>query len=80
MFLEIFTPEKKVFAGEAKLVQLPGSKGGFEVLKNHAPIISTLEKGVVKVIDENGKEYLFEIDGGVVENKANKMIVLVESA
>jgi F-type H+-transporting ATPase subunit epsilon len=80
MLIEIITPDKKVFEGEVKLVQLPGSKGGFEILKNHAPIISTLEKGTIKVVDKNGKEHLFEVDGGVVENKANKIIVLVESA
>ncbi|MCF6332259.1 MAG: ATP synthase F1 subunit epsilon [Draconibacterium sp.] len=80
MYLEIITPDKKVFEGEVKLIQLPGSKGGFEILKNHAPIISTLEKGTIKIQDENSKEQLFEVDGGVIENKANKIIVLVESA
>ncbi|NOY95341.1 MAG: ATP synthase F1 subunit epsilon [Chlorobi bacterium] len=80
MFLEIITPDKKVFSGKVKLVQLPGSKGKFEILRNHAPIISTLGEGVVKVVDEEGEELLFEIDGGVIENKANKIIVLVESA
>jgi len=80
MYLEIITPDKKVFEGEVKLIQLPGSKGGFEILKNHAPIISTLEKGVIKIKDKNNEEQLFEVDGGVVENKANKIIVLVESA
>jgi len=79
MYLEIITPDKKVFEGEVKLVQLPGSKGGFEILTNHAPIISTLEKGTIKVIDKNDKEYLFEVNGGVIENKSNKIIVLVES-
>lgn len=80
MHLEIITPEKKVFEGEVKLVQLPGSKGSFEILKNHAPIISTLEKGNIKIQDAQGKEHIFEVEGGVVENKANKIIVLVESA
>ncbi len=80
MYLEIITPNEKVFEGEVKLIQLPGSKGGFEILKNHAPIISTLEKGTIKIQDENSKEQLFEVDGGVIENKANKIIVLVESA
>ncbi|WP_167604689.1 ATP synthase F1 subunit epsilon [Maribellus sediminis] len=79
MYLEIITPDKKVFEGEVKLIQLPGSKGAFEMLKNHAPIISTLGKGVIKIEDMDSKEQLFEIDGGVVENKANKIIVLVES-
>jgi F-type H+-transporting ATPase subunit epsilon len=80
MFLEIITPDKKVFEGEATLVQLPGSSGAFEILNNHAPILSTLEKGTIKVVQEGGKVQLFEIDGGVIENKANKIIVLVESA
>ena len=80
MHLEIITPDKKVFEGEVKLIQLPGSKGAFEMLKNHAPIISTLDKGIIKIQDENDKEQFFEIDGGVIENKANKIIVLVESA
>jgi len=79
MFLEIITPDKNIFEGEVKLVQVPGSKGTFEILKNHAPIISTLEKGKIKVIDIRDKEQFFEIAGGVIENKANKIILLVES-
>lgn len=79
MYLEIVTPDKKVFEGEVKLVQLPGSKGGFEILTKHAPIISTLEKGTIKVQDINDKEHLFEVNGGVIENKSNKIIVLVET-
>ena len=80
MFLEIITPDKAIFSGEVKLVQLPGTKGLFEILNNHAPIISTLEKGRIKVIESTGNKLFFEIDGGVVENKSNKIIVLVESA
>ncbi len=80
MYLEIITPDKTVFEGEVSLVQLPGSKGGFEILQNHAPIISTLEKGIIKIEDAKRKEHFFEVDGGVVENKGNKIIVLVESA
>ncbi|WP_319479824.1 ATP synthase F1 subunit epsilon [uncultured Draconibacterium sp.] len=79
MHLEIITPDKKIFEGDVSLIQLPGSKGGFEILKNHAPIISTLEKGVLKIKETNGAEQHFEVDGGVIENKANKIIVLVES-
>lgn len=80
MYLEIITPDKKVFEGEVNLIQLPGSKGRFEILKNHAPIISTLEKGTIKIQDKKNKEHFFEVDGGVIENKSNKIIVLVESA
>lgn len=80
MYLEIITPDKKIFEGEVKLVSLPGSKGTFELLKNHAPIISTLDKGSIKVVDSSNEEIFFEIDGGIIENKANKIIVLVDSA
>ena len=77
MLLEIITPEKKVFQGEVNSVQLPGTNGKFEVLNNHAPIISTLTKGDVRVIDSNNKTELFEINGGVIEMQNNKIIVLV---
>jgi len=79
MYLEIITPDKKVFEGEVKLIQLPGSKGTFEILKNHAPIISTLGKGTIRIQEENNAEHSFDVSGGVIENKANKIIVLVES-
>ena len=79
MYLEIVTPDKRVFEGEVLRVLLPGSKGSFEILQNHAPIVSTLNKGTIKVEDDRHKEHLFKVDGGVVENKANKIIVLVES-
>ena len=79
MYLEIITPEKKLFAGEIKLVKVPGSKGSFEILKNHAPIISTLEEGPVKIIDPEGSETIFNIGGGVIEAKENKIILLAES-
>ena len=79
MLLEIITPDKRIYSGEVKLVQLPGTLGSFEIIKNHAPIISTLDKGKIKVIEESGKTLFFEVDGGVVENKDNKIIVLIES-
>ncbi len=79
MILEIITPDKKVYSGHVKLVQLPGITGLFEILNNHAPIISTLERGKIKVEEESGQILYFEVDGGVVENKDNKIIVLAES-
>jgi len=79
MLLEIITPDKRIYSGEVKLVQLPGTVGSFEVLKNHAPIISTLEKGKIKVVEDNGQILYFEVEGGIVENKDNKIVVLVES-
>nr|MBD3622145.1 ATP synthase F1 subunit epsilon [Sunxiuqinia sp.] len=80
MFLEIITPSKKVFAGEVTLGQLPGTKGSFAVLENHAPLISTLEAGKIKVVEKGDQVSFFDIDGGVVEVKHNKIIVLTESA
>jgi F-type H+-transporting ATPase subunit epsilon len=77
MILEILTPEKKLFSGEASLVQLPGVDGQFEILNRHAPIISALTKGKVKVKANDGVKY-FEINGGFVECLNNKVIVCAE--
>jgi F-type H+-transporting ATPase subunit epsilon len=74
--LEIITPEKRLFDGSIKLVQVPGTKGSFEVLKNHAPIISTLTRGNIKVITEQGIEENFEILSGIIEVKANNISIL----
>ena len=79
MILEIITPDKKVYSGLVKLVQLPGTRGLFEIMNHHAPIISTLDKGKIKVEEENGQVLFFDVDGGIVENKDNKIIVLAES-
>lgn len=79
MKIEIITPDTKVFEGDIKSIRVPGSKGSFQVLKDHAPIISTLQKGEVIIVDSTDKETLFEIDGGVIEVKANKIILLTES-
>jgi len=79
MKIEIITPDRKVFEGDVKSVRVPGKKGSFQVLKDHAPIISTLENGPVIMVDQADKEILFEIDGGVIEVKANKIILLAES-
>jgi F-type H+-transporting ATPase subunit epsilon len=78
MFLEIITPDKKVFSGEVISVMVPGAKGQFQVLKNHAPIISTLINGKVKVKSASGNQ-TFDVKGGVVEVLKNKVIVLAES-
>ena len=76
MKLEIITPEKRLFDGNIKLVQVPGTKGSFEVLKNHAPIISTLMNGKIKVITEHDIEEFFEISSGIIEVKANFITIL----
>ena len=77
MVVEIYTPDQLIFQGEAASVTVPGTSGSFEVLKDHAPIISTLEDGKVTV--RTGKEtQTFTIKGGVVEVKENKVVVLAE--
>ena len=78
MHLEIITPDKKVFSGEVSSVSVPGTTGRFEMLNNHAPIISTLLNGKVKVKDKEGVK-TFDVKGGVVENRNNKIIILAES-
>ena len=79
MKIEIITPDRKVYEGEIKSVRVPGKKGSFQVLKDHAPIVSTLDKGPVIIIDQNDKEIHYEVDGGVIEVKMNRIILLAES-
>jgi F-type H+-transporting ATPase subunit epsilon len=74
--LEIITPEKRLFDGKVKLVKVPGASGSFEILNNHAPIISTLTKGTIKVITETDQQELIDIDSGIVEVKANSISIL----
>ena len=66
-----------IYSGEATLVSLPGSKGAFEILQNHAAIISTLEKGRIKVTTSNDGDKFFDVNGGLVEFSDNKLNVLV---
>ena len=79
MFLEIITPDKKVFEGEVSSILVPGADGQFQMLDNHAAIISTLVNGKVK-IKTNGGEETFDVHGGVVEMLKNKVVILAESA
>ncbi|MBL0341884.1 MAG: ATP synthase F1 subunit epsilon [Bacteroidetes bacterium] len=78
MFLEIITPDKKIFSGEVTSVQVPGASGQFQILNNHAPIISTLSNGKVKIKTATGTQS-FDVKGGVVEVLKNKIVVLAES-
>jgi F-type H+-transporting ATPase subunit epsilon len=79
MRIEIITPDKKVYEGDIKSIRVPGKKGSFQVLKDHAPIISTLDNGTVIIVDQDNNEKRYEIDGGVIEVKMNKIILLAES-
>ncbi len=78
MRLEIIAPDKEIFAGEVSLVQLPGIDGLFEVLSHHAPMISALQKGKVKLVDTQSQTQFFDINGGVVEILNDKVLVLAE--
>lgn len=78
MLLEIVTPDKKVFEGEVNAVTFPGSDGEFQVLSNHAPLISSLGKGSLRIA-ASGKNEEMIVDGGVVEVLNNHIIVLAES-
>ena len=75
MLVEVITPDKVVYSGEAISVKLPGTQGQFEALNNHAPLISSLDAGTVVVKTADGREE-FEITGGIVEIVDNKVIVL----
>ena len=88
MLVEIITPEKQLFSGEANAVSLPGSDGNFQILNNHAAIISSLKKGEIKlslsVLPEisgaikkvSNTEIAIEINGGMAEFMKNKLVVL----
>ncbi|UTN05104.1 F0F1 ATP synthase subunit epsilon [Flavobacterium bizetiae] len=93
MILEIVSPEAKLFSGEVTSVTLPGVDGSFQILNNHAPIVSILEKGTVKIAAPsfnfskevagkftkvNDQTYTLEIESGTIEMKDNKVIVLVD--
>ncbi|AXG68508.1 ATP synthase epsilon chain [Kordia sp. SMS9] len=91
MYLEIVTPEAVLFKGEVTSVAVPGINGEFQMLNNHAPIVSLLGEGTVKIqgditLDEeiaekftqNGKETILAINSGTIEMKDNKVIVLAD--
>lgn len=81
MNLEILTPERKLFSGDVYGVQLPGITGLFEVLNKHAPLVSALKAGKLKVLKDKSNDLAFyEIQGGFVEVLDNKVTVLVEGA
>ncbi len=77
--LNIITPSKSVYSGEVKAVTVPGTIGSFQVLKNHAPIISTLEIGLVKIELPDGSTEFYSTGGGTVEVLNNKITLLADS-
>lgn len=77
--LEITTPEKIVFDEEIVSVTVPGTKGSFEVLVNHAPIISTLDIGEIKIVTKNNTIKYFATSGGTIEVENNSVLILSDA-
>lgn len=79
MLLKLLTPTQALYQDQVLLVQAPGSKGSFEILENHAPMISTLENGRIKVIDFQKVTHYFDITSGILECKMNTVVILAEN-
>lgn len=77
MHLEILTPEKKIFEGDVNIATFPGADGSFQVMDNHAPLISLLKEGVVEYKSKEASKNV-TITGGVVEVLNNKIILLAD--
>ena len=78
MKVKITKPDSTLYDGEARLLQLPGTGGLFEILNNHAPIISSLAKGTLRLVTDDDKEETFDIRGGVVKGQQNDLLILVQ--
>jgi len=78
MNVEIISPDKSIFKGELNLIQLPGIDGSFEIMDHHAPHVSILKKGKIKLVDAKKKVDFIEINGGVIEVLNNYVKILVE--
>lgn len=77
MHLTIITPDRQVFDGEVEAATFPGSEGSFQVLNNHAPLVSSLDKGKIIYRGKNGESSI-TVEGGVVEVLKNNITVLAE--
>ena len=78
MDLIVLTPEKEIFSGEITSVKVPGSTGQFEILKDHAPIVSSLVTGPVRIISSNGNKTVYNIAKGFIEVLGNEVSLLVQ--
>lgn len=76
MDVQIITPDKSLYQGQADRITVPGTSGSIGILNHHAPLVSSLKKGEIKIV-LNEKEEFFKIEGGVIEVSQNKVIVLV---
>lgn len=78
MTVKIIKPDTTIYEGPATLIQLPGSNGLFEILENHAPIISSLSAGKIRLQAEGEEEKVIEIKAGVVKGQKNEILILVQ--
>lgn len=78
MKLTVITPDKLAYEGDITAVTVPGTAGSFQILKDHAAIVSTLEDGKVTIKVGGNDEQIIVIKGGVVEAKDNNIIILAE--
>ncbi|HPG09036.1 MAG TPA: ATP synthase F1 subunit epsilon [Saprospiraceae bacterium] len=78
MELIVLTPQMEVFRGHIKSVKVPGTAGQFEVLAGHAPIVSSLQQGKVRIITESGEKKVFSILNGFIEVLNNEVSLLVQ--
>lgn len=78
MKVKIIKPDANVYEGDVSLIQLPGVDGLFEILNNHAPIISALQKGKIRVVDSENRTLYFDINLGVVKGEKNDILILVQ--
>lgn len=78
--VEILTPQKVIYSGKAISVSVPGSLSPFQVLYNHAPIVSSLDFGIVKIVNEDNSKIFFAIQEGFTEVRSNRVSILVDSA
>ncbi len=78
--LEIVTPRRIVFRGRIESISAPGTVGGFQVLYSHAPLLSSLRIGEIKVVDAQGLETRFATSGGFIEVRNNNVVMLAETA
>jgi len=77
--VEIVTPSKTAYEGKIRSITIPGSLGSFQVLYNHAPLMSSFEPGKIKIVDIGGEDLEYATGGGTVEVQNNNVIVLAES-
>lgn len=78
--VEIISPQKVLFSGKARSVSVPGAMSPFQILYNHAPIVSSLNNGITKIVDETDSLLFFKTSSGFVEVRNNRVSILVERA